>query len=575
MQFTKLIGQVARRNKPFTMEEHKAMLQEHKLLRAGGAAMDQERWGNLYLEGGMRAKDRSDARNTWSNRLTAARHWASFCGSKGLRGEVLWMDKGNREEKAEVMLLFTEFLHWLSMEIKSREGPGLSPGATMNGYARSIVKLHAMVLVDLSFLSDTIESFCNGRDKLLVDIRGPREKLKKNGITHSQMREWEKLIREWAPFLGVKNPERRTKVFRATYQSMFSCHWRRSDATLKGSLDWNGFYHLSRANVRWFNLNMEEVEPSWDNLKDLRSSRAGYAQVRSPPGKNDATGEGVTARFPSLLPLTSNTWFCPGLSLLEMEIDDPCSPSGRRSVPLFKDPETGKALSTAVFDRFILGMIHLALRRFHNKDIDMKGLRRLYSLHSFRIGASNALRSVGAPKHLRMIAGRWLSDAFLEYEREDIPEMLRFMEKVQEADCRLGCGQPDDLPMFDAERRMKQAGRIEGLTEGDIRVSAGVPESLKAPKADAALREWVGAEFKIMDPVTSGRCHADGEPILRAVFCTIAKLDLEREDPIKLSFRDPSRPDRWITMGQWSVLKELGLRTRIGSSNRFAVGGRA
>ena len=117
-----------------------------------------------------------------------------------------------------------------------------------------------------------------------------------------------------------------------------------------------------------------------------------------------------------------------------------------------------------------------------------------------------------------MIAGRWLSDAFLEYEREDIPEMLRFMEKVQEADCRLGCAQPDDLPMFEAERRMMQAGRIEGLTEGDIRVSAGVPESLKAPKADAVLREWVGTEFKIMGPVTTGRCHADGEPIRRAVF---------------------------------------------------------
>ena len=547
------------------------MMKEHENLRSQGDNVNKQQWARFYRRGGLRARNRSSASSTWSNRLTAARHWARFCRRKDFYGEVLWMDKNTREERAEVMLVFTEFLHWVALEIKAVEGAGLSPGSTIDGYARSVVKLHSMVLVDLSFLNETIKSFCEGRDRLLVDIRGPRIKLKKNGFTHSQMKEWEDLIDEWVHYLGTKNPARREKVFRAAYQTMYAAHWRRSDATMKAGVDWNRFWHLSRANVRWFNPNMTEIVPTTSNLKQLLRSRSGYAQVRSPPGKNDATGEGVTARFPSLLPLQSDSWFCPGLNLLIMEIDDPCRPEERPFVPLFFDPETDKALSTSVFDGFILGILQRAMERFHDKVISMQSLRRFYSLHSFRIGAANALRAVGAPKHLRMMAGRWLSDAFMEYERENIQAMLGIMERAQSVDCQLWSGQPDDLPMFQAERNLA-SGTIPDLREGDIRVTTRVPRSLSAPGGDNPVEGWLGTSFKIMDPVRSGRCFEDGEPVRRAVFCKIDKLDWSQEKPIKLVFRDANRPERWISVGEWSAL-EPNLRTQVPGTRRYAVGG--
>ena len=106
-------------------------------------------------------------------------------------------------------------------------------------------------------------------------------------------------------------------------QGSFGCQWRRSDATIKSGT-WERYWNISRASVRWFDGEMREVVPSPDNLWKLHEERAGYASVRSPPGKNDQAGDGATARFPSLLPLASKGSFCPGMSLLELELDNPC-----------------------------------------------------------------------------------------------------------------------------------------------------------------------------------------------------------------------------------------------------------
>ena len=193
-------------------------------------------------------------------------------------------------------------------------------------------------------------------------------------------------------------------MLRALVQGSFGCQWRRSNATIKSGT-WERYWNISRASVRWFDGEMREVVPSPDNLWKLHEERAGCASVRSPPRKNDQAGDGATARFPSLLPLASKGSFCPGMSLLELELDNPCwgpaQPRLREEYPLFVSPETGEAFRTAPFDEFVIWAFRESARIHEGRVWTEEEARREYSLHSFRIGGCSALRMVGSPKHVR------------------------------------------------------------------------------------------------------------------------------------------------------------------------------
>ena len=63
----------------------------------------------------------------------------------------------------------------------------------------------------------------------------------------------------------------------------------------------------------------------------------------------------------------------------------------------------------------------------------MAEVRRIYSLHSFRVTATNLLMAAGAPPHLRKILGRWSSDSGMEtYTREEIEKEDEYSEESEE-----------------------------------------------------------------------------------------------------------------------------------------------
>ena len=524
----------------------------------GGSAREGD-WEQAISRYGDQAVADAFAENTWGNRGTAAGHWARFIKARGMQSEILWVDRPSSRERYEIKMLFQEFMGWLCCAIVAQEGEAMAPGATINAYARNVVALHRALDIDLSFVSETIRCFTRGREKHLVDLRGTRMKKKKNGFTVGQLSNWELI--DWGPHLGRANPLRRRIVLRALVQSCFGCQWRRSDATLKAG-QWVRYWRIARANVRWFDAEMREVQPSVENLRKLHRERTGYASVRSPPGKNDPTGDGATARFPSLLPLASLGTFCPGMALLEMEIDDPCYdplyPRYREEVPLFIDPETGTAFRTKAFDKFVMWVFRESARIHENRIWTERQARKEYSLHSFRIGGCCALRSVGSPRHVRKFAGRWLSEAMGEYDRGEIMEMLYYMYHKQHAECSLLNGQPEDLPMFEEERELKGYGTYE-LTAGSARLSKGdLPVDWRSCPATLA-RALAGKRFKIMDQAISGLPQpGTGLPKRRLVYCTIKKIHEGDRKPVQITFQDPRRQDR-----RYSFLEFADLQIRL------------
>jgi len=572
-----ILGGIRRKHVPLTKEKFEEELELHRKLKEDGK-FDAASWDKLYRRGSWENIERATADNTWSNRATAYGHWTRYCTAKGLKLQILWAMEGGREEMAEVKLVMQEFLTWLTLDVRGVLGPGRASSGTIEGYARHVVKLHDLVGINISFVNNIITQFCKGRAKRLVDVWGPRIKAKKNGFVVPQFQDWEKI--DWRPHLGRVNPARRRIVIRALYQSMFGCHWRRSDATIGAGLEWRKFWSISRKNLRWFDLQANEIALTKKNLISLRETRKGYAWVRSPPGKNDPTGEGATARFPSILPLQSKSWFCPGMALLELEIDNPCAVEDREDTPLFMDPETGSAFLTKDFDTIIVYLIRAALCRFHNQDFSEEEVRKFFSLHSFRIGAENALRSTKAPKHVLMMAGRWLSEAFLEYGREEVDEMLGFMQQMQEAEGVLITGRPDDVPLYAGERALGDKAGFYTIQGGEQRELLPPAPSISTPSTEHPLQIWMGKDFKIVDTVVPrageqepSKIPGTNAPRTRQVFCRLSHLDLKSDKPITLRFRDPrTRPDRKLTLTEWAAL-EPGIRTKVPGSNRFQVGG--
>ena len=554
---------------PMTRDSLNVMLEAHARAKSQGT------YSEIYQEYGGKTTSDAYADSTWSNYGTAAGHWSRFAKAKGLESEIIWLDESNPADRAEIKLLFQEFLAWLAMEIKALEGPGLAEVGTISGYASSIVKLHRMLGVQLSFAADTIKEFSKGRAKHLVDIRGPKMKRKKNGFTLDQFADWETV--DWSPMLGTRDPSRRKTVLRALYQCSFACEWRRSDATLKKG-EWRQYWNISRANVRWFDDQMNEMAPTPANLLHLYNTRAGYASVRSPPGKNDQAGDGATARFPSLLPLASPGQFCPGMSLLRLEIEDPCwsetEPLLRATQPLFVDPESrtnqsprGTAFRTNHFDKFIKWIFRTSLMTCHGTVKSEAQISKEYSLHSFRIGGCCALRTIGSPKHIRMFAGRWLSEAMGEYDREETREMLYYMFHKQQGYCKLSTGQPEDLPMYPEERAMQGAGKyVRGATS--IRAGLAVPESWNTP--GKKVQELVGQRIKIMMDNLKGTTYQNrqGERVVlqRPCFCEIYNIAPGEMKPIKVQFQDHRRPRAEYSFLEWA---HLSVRTQVPGTNNY------
>jgi len=132
--------------------------------------------------------------------------------------------------------------------------------------------------------------------------------------------------------------------------------------------------------------------------------------------------KGVEARrkMPVRLPMAGG-FISPGWMLYYLiHVIDPVSDP---RTPLFRDPRTGKCLTTDGLRASLrVGLANIGLDPSR------------YGGHSLRIGAATALAFCGADHSAIKAVGRWNSDAFERYVRERRGEYMRFVQQLCSAD---------------------------------------------------------------------------------------------------------------------------------------------
>jgi len=232
----------------------------------------------------------------------------------------------------------------------------------------------------------------------------------------------------WRPFGGRRNPARRLKVLRAIPALAIAALFRASEVLRPAGTAFNPLTHLTRGHITFHadDQAWTPIAPTLANLTRMLSVRRGVAKVKVPKLKND---QFMDNGFEPIVLSFSDTAapFCTLSLLLEMEIDDAITSSSTRNrTPMFVDPDTGAQFTKTAFAHIFTKLISLALVQCRGIHMTDKEIRKLFSLHSFRITGANLLRAAGAPAWVIKRAGRWLSDCHLEYDRDDLLQMCDF-----------------------------------------------------------------------------------------------------------------------------------------------------
>ena len=100
-------------------------------------------------------------------------------------------------------------------------------------------------------------------------------------------------------------------------------------------------------------------------------------------------------------------YLSPGLALYHLlHVADPTPAADAATTPLFRNPATGRGLTTAQCRDYLRELLAAA-------GLDAS----LYGVHSLRIGGATAMSWLRAPPEDIKAAGRWKSDAYLRYVR--------------------------------------------------------------------------------------------------------------------------------------------------------------
>lgn len=136
-----------------------------------------------------------------------------------------------------------------------------------------------------------------------------------------------------------------------------------------------------------------------------------------------ARGAERLRKLPVPLPMAGR-YLSPGLALYYLlHVIDPTPSFMAASIPLFRDPRTGRIL-TVTYIRSSLRSCMTAIGRDAT----------VYGAHSLRIGGATALAFLHIPGDQIQAAGRWHSGAYLRYLRQTRGSALRNLTLVASAE---------------------------------------------------------------------------------------------------------------------------------------------
>ena len=412
----------------------------------------------------------------------------------GFETDLLYVDTTNPKEREFGAQFLVKFGVWLGMVCANQERVvGLAKAETIEEYLSQVITFHYLETcqrVDFHYTKPLIKALIAGRKNLLTDSLGIQPKKKKvqtSPVPHNQATTYTTLLQvgisaEHFLRFDALNYEFRSSpdspmpakvrnlnesfgkkivacLIEAASKTAFGGAFRRAEVSVKNPAELNILRVMSRACIRWFGPNKIEIPPTLDKLRQLYEERhlGGFAEIEIKGSKADPHGTRY-GRFRVILPLTSEgeVKVDSANALLRYEILIPCSnPTLRNNTFIFSFPD-GSPLETSDFDSI---MMHLLWRCFQllGDPKTMKEVRKLYSLHSFRIGALNAFRLGGMNELVCMVAGRWSHISTVrEYVRSENDEMLQLMKSALSVSCQFNQTIDPSLPAYPLSRALPQ-----------------------------------------------------------------------------------------------------------------------
>lgn len=391
--------------------------------------------------------------------------WSQFCIHIGCPEGLLDYDFTIRQNKVflkNLARMFCTYISEVGRDGKPRHGEQIQ-GETAKRYLDAVVQAHALEEIDISFVSAVAARWRIGFENTVVASHGKRKKRHKAGITRSLMRDMFKALEILLP-----TNRRLLLVVKAAMMSAFANEMRRAEFLRKSGL-FNPHQNLGRGNVTFYDKNWNEVAPFPTHLEELRN-KGGWMLHHPPCLKNDPRGEffgDSPTPFP-LGPLAKEGAFIDyGFWQVELEMQDPITNvAERKRTPMFVDPRNGLQLTAYAFDVLAMAAIRMAYAD-RGVPLSTSEVKKMYGIHSFRIGGDNAHKKFGTPKEVRKDIGHWRSDAIEVYSRAELESMAHFV-KGQDIDCELLQTQDVAMPLYPEARRQKEPGEYTVETNSII-----------------------------------------------------------------------------------------------------------
>ena len=476
---------------PGRLPSRDVLLSRAARTRAGGTTFDElVRRGHSTC--GLRI-----ARNTIYAKRVALGWLSKFVAAMNLPTEIMDPHVMGADSVTDQLLAGMEYM---ADCVGAKNETGLALGATVATYAVVWIDAHQLLPtpIDLTWLKPKVKAWKEGRIRNMTGAFGIIKKLRKAGVTRSMMQGLYDLgLVTW--LAACSGDAFLVIVVKAAGQLAFVMMLRRSEYTLvKGISEFNPMLRMTRSNAVWFdadgiefkpdedgNLRQEDFEELFRILNDPTTNPAtffGRMDMTVKTSKADQTGDWSSHVHPIALRLPSESAVLKAANYyLEYELADPVlNLEERQETPLFRSrrgktqtPSRGQ-LKVDVFNEAIIDLLH-ELFKIKGDHRSKAEIRKLYSLHSFRIGGVNHLRAAGVPREIRMILGRWRSDAIDVYSRTDISQFTEYLK-----DHGVSCDEfetlADDMPCHEDSFGTPYGRSFNVITENDKPLDKLVPE---------------------------------------------------------------------------------------------------
>jgi hypothetical protein len=135
-------------------------------------------------------------------------------------------------------------------------------------------------------------------------------------------------------------------------------------------------------------------------------------------------------------------------------------------------------MKARAFDKILVDLIQ---RAYEGKGLSssLNEIRKIYGIHSFRVGGDNAHKAANTPLRYRKLIGHWKSDVIDAYSRAQLEAMCAAVEG-QDVDCALLQVRNPDMPTYPEAQHIQSPGLYTVERNSRLQDLSEDPEDLRS-----------------------------------------------------------------------------------------------